>query len=361
MASSSPTIGSFTFAPTQVLGGMQHVATWLSEVARLNGFTVYEISTPIARWQQAAAIWPVIGEPFQILKLNLAAKKALKNLDLAIVHTPGLLTSLPGLTIFHNNIYAYRQARYPRWNPNNWRLKVFNQGYDRLSSHGPRTNIALSHHQTACLRSSGVRVDEIIANPIDTTRFTPTINKSLIRQKLGWSDEKFTVLVIERFFRGKGWENVFAVAKEMPHISFRFVGPPITNLTGLPKNCQIEATRENSQLAELYQGADALLSLSEAESFGLVRAEAMSSGIPVVMTPTGLAADIQQLNTTLSKTIVLNDPKLIIKTLEKLRASPQLCQELGLLGRSFIISTCDEVVIRQKYVQLLGHIRQKLG
>lgn len=115
-----------------------------------------------------------------------------------------------------------------------------------------------------------------IHNGIDTEIFKPKIVKR---------DKGFTALSVATYWsKRKNLSALLEFAKEFKDMQFLVVGDvdfdfepqKYTNVTF----CGI--VKDSKKLCEIYNSADVFLNLSTAETFGLVTAEAMACGLPVI-------------------------------------------------------------------------------
>ena len=146
---------------------------------------------------------------------------------------------------------------------------------------------------------------------VDTTRFRPDAGSPEIRRELNPSGGP-TLLFVGRLVEKKGTryaiEAMPAILAEHPDARFVIVGdgPEREMLEGLAADLGVGASVSflgafaNERLPELYASADVFVGPSvveangDTESFGVVFAEAMSSGCVVVTTDVGGIADLVQ-------------------------------------------------------------------
>lgn len=130
---------------------------------------------------------------------------------------------------------------------------------------------------------SSAKIIKRIYNGIDLDVFKP-VNANLLRQKLNL-EKKFVVLGV-----ASGWTNVkglkgFIELSEIIQndMEIVMVGKISADIT-LPNNItHIEETHNVDEIVEFYSMADVFVQLSIEETFGLVTAEALACGTPVVV------------------------------------------------------------------------------
>lgn len=128
----------------------------------------------------------------------------------------------------------------------------------------------------------------LIANGVDADLFAPSPERDAIRAELGLAGP--VVLFVGRFVERKGLALVRALAEARPELTFALAGAgPIEPERWGLANVRIFRGRRGPSLARLYAGADAFVLPSWGEGFPLVVAEALASGLPVLVDPETLA------------------------------------------------------------------------
>jgi len=140
----------------------------------------------------------------------------------------------------------------------------------------------------------------VVPGAVDVDRFDLRETRTQARQRLGWSTERPTVLCVRRLVRRMGLENLVeaaaAVRRAVPDAQFLIAGrgPLKTVLDeqiasrGLGETVRLLGFVPDSDLAFAYRAADLSIVPSVAlEGFGLVAAESLSAGTPVLVTPVG--------------------------------------------------------------------------
>jgi D-inositol-3-phosphate glycosyltransferase len=125
----------------------------------------------------------------------------------------------------------------------------------------------------------------VLPNGVDATLFRPALNgeREALRRDLGWDDTP-RVLFVGRLVAKKGIDAALD-ATAASGGSFRLVvaGPGPLQPQGVP-GVDVLGPIPSERVAELYRAADALLMPSRGEGFPVAVQEAMTSGLPVVMT-----------------------------------------------------------------------------
>lgn len=135
---------------------------------------------------------------------------------------------------------------------------------------------AVSQYTATCARQIFHRDDiDVIYNGIDTDIFQPI-------KKTPSQHHPFRLLFIGNHSRRKGFDLLPEIMQHLgPDFELRYVGGHGKKLEKIPAN--MLALPRLKDIREAYQNADALLFPSRLEGFGLVVAEAMACGLPVVI------------------------------------------------------------------------------
>lgn len=100
---------------------------------------------------------------------------------------------------------------------------------------------------------------------------------------------------------------------------------------------RVEFLGVRTDIAELYRRADAFVLSSAWEGFGLVVAEAMASGLPVVVTDSGGPGEILGATGTAGLLVPTRDPKALAAAMHRLAAMPDSARaKMGARGRERI-------------------------
>lgn len=134
------------------------------------------------------------------------------------------------------------------------------------------------------------------------TRQDPGIMEGL-RERFGTHGRGPVIGTVARFIDWKGYRHIVAAARlivaEHPNALFLFCGQGTQEAeirravseAGLERNVVFTGWVERSSMASFFGLLDIYFHAAVLEPFGLVYAEAMMNGVPVVTTPTGAALD----------------------------------------------------------------------
>ncbi|MNB67729.1 GDP-mannose-dependent alpha-(1-6)-phosphatidylinositol monomannoside mannosyltransferase [compost metagenome] len=147
----------------------------------------------------------------------------------------------------------------------------------------------------------------VIPGAANVDRFTPASNRLAVRRMLNLPEGATTVLTVRRLVNRMGLLQLLeawrTVSEQFPNsiLLIGGKGPLRGELEakiadyGLTNKVRLLGYIPDHQLASYYQAADLFVVPSQAlEGFGLITAEALSSGLPVMATPIGGNREILQ-------------------------------------------------------------------
>jgi glycosyltransferase involved in cell wall biosynthesis len=152
----------------------------------------------------------------------------------------------------------------------------------------------------------------------------------------------FRILFCGTWLRKKGIdvvvEGVSRFLAQVPQAEFIVVGPPPDADLGFgsalkSQVIQLGTIPSKQRLAEVFRHASVLICPSRFESFGLVIAEAMAAGTPVIATPTGIAAS---LTNGLNAILIDGSPDALLAALVDLYNAPSKETDLIEEGLKFV-------------------------
>lgn len=188
----------------------------------------------------------------------------------------------------------------------------------------------------------------IIPNAVDHERFTPEVDGSEIRRRLGIPLDRPIVLLVGRIVPHKGVEHLIEAARYVPNAEFLIVGEGssleamkrLTREMEVAQHVRFLGRVSQEDLPKVYAACDvfALPSVSRLEAFGIVALEAMATGKPVVV------ADIPGVREVIEdgREGLLADPvnpQDLAEKIRRLLADSALCRQMGRRGREKVVSS----------------------
>lgn len=146
---------------------------------------------------------------------------------------------------------------------------------------------------------------EVVGGGVDTAFFSPAQSRDALRQRLGINPDRSILLTVRRLVSRMGVETLIdAVAllrEQMPRVQLIIVGEGELRKSleerrdrlGLRGSVQFLGPVSDTALRDWYRAADLFVLPTVAyEGFGLVTAEALACGTPVVGTRVGATAEL---------------------------------------------------------------------
>lgn len=139
---------------------------------------------------------------------------------------------------------------------------------------------------------------KVIYNGVDTDFFKP-MDKEKLREKYGIPKDKPVGISVQKYHPIKGWHIMAELIKNNPNIYWVIVFTQMFNHNKVKaKNVKLFYRLTKEQMAEIYNTADFSIQPSACESFNLCTAEAMSCGIPAIVSKTGFVNDLGKVELT---------------------------------------------------------------
>lgn len=200
--------------------------------------------------------------------------------------------------------------------------------------------VAVSPRTASLLEKYFHRSDALVVpNGVDATQFSPSARlarRTEARSCRKFLDHDFVLLLIGNDWRVKGVPTILEAMAALPDLKLQLIVVGADDATpfvaaadrlGVLSRCIWEKPR--ADVLDLYAAADAYVSPSLEDSFGLPVAEAMACGLPAIASIfAGVAAQIQHE----ADGFVLRDPydaQALARILQRLHADPGLIRLIG--------------------------------
>jgi 1,2-diacylglycerol 3-alpha-glucosyltransferase len=236
-----------------------------------------------------------------------AARARIRRASIVHVHSPfvtGWLganiarrSGLPLVFTYHTRIDEY--AHYAPFEPRAARAAMTT--LTRAFANRADAVIVPTDAMQRRLRDIGVRVPIVVVpSSIDVARFAAGHRSGAARIALGVRDDARIVLAVSRVAKEKHLELAIDAVARMPGVRLAIVGdgPQRAALEaraaklGVRERVHFTGMLDSSALPDLYASSDAFVFPSPTETQGLVLAEAMAAGLPVVAVDTPVNREV---------------------------------------------------------------------
>ncbi len=247
----------------------------------------------------------------------------------------------------------------------------------------PKLGIFLAHGETDWTRSTLLQsrrsVDHVIAvsqrvaqrvcegfdhtvvlNGVDTTRLAVTRPREHVRARYGFSPDDFVLGTVCRLVPDKRVEALIETTARLPEAcKLLVVG------WGEHRAALLELANEHipgryafasaiDHLGDLYGAMDAFALASAHEGFGLVVAEAMACGVPVIATRVGCVPEV--VHDRVNGMIVDGDADSLTEAVMLVRAHPTWARAMALEGQAFAQQRLHASRMAREYEALLTRL-----
>ena len=209
---------------------------------------------------------------------------------------------------------------------------------------------AVSQYTAACVeRFFGIQEVKTIYNGIDTNIFCdhPRVSKE--------KNEPFRLLFVGTNSIRKGFNLLPTIMTELgDDFELLYTKSESSNFI-VPKNMKPIPYQSPSDLARLYRSVDALIFPSRLEGFGLVVAEAMACGLPVVVARSSALTELVEHGVTgfLCEQDNIDE---FVQTIQYLKQNPEVCIEVGKRAREVALKKFNVDDMVNKYIELYAGV-----
>ena len=215
--------------------------------------------------------------------------------------------------------------------------------------------VALSHGlEDIALRTMPDMPFEVIPNGIDIDRFSPADDESAREP-----GSPLRLIAVCRLLERKGLQHLMEalVRPEPLDATLRIVGTgsyeaelrACATQLGLDDRVTFEGFVDNDDLPSLYRQSDVFTLPSQTESFGLVFAEAMGCGLPVLATTVGGIPELVRHETD-GLLVEPADPAAIHRSLRRLIDNPDERLAMAASARRRIVENYSWSVVARRYL-----------
>ncbi len=203
----------------------------------------------------------------------------------------------------------------------------------------------------------------VVPNPVDTEIYSPA-DSSTLRAQLGVAPRDRTVMLVAQHLNNpyKGLaEGIEAVNRlNLADLKVVLVGHHASEAAQKIKSHTIVLpfTADTNQLADYYRMADVLLMPSRGETFGLVAAEAMACGVPVVAPAVGGLVDVLEGNDGGALTAT-REPDEMAAAVQSLLDDPARRQLTARRARERVVALFRKELHTQKCLSVYAQVIEK--
>jgi glycosyltransferase involved in cell wall biosynthesis len=208
----------------------------------------------------------------------------------------------------------------------------------------------------------------VIHNGIDIEEFAAPPSKAEARASLGLPDESVVITEIAHLAPHKGQDHLIAAFALIADASMRLLlvgeGPIKPNLERQARSLgiadRVTFADSRNDLPRVLAASDILALPSTFEGFGIVQAEAMYMGIPVVATSAGGSTEVVADGVT-GFLVPFGDEAALADRLSRLKDSDALRRQFGVAGRARVLERFTQKTMSARYASLYeGRVRRGL-
>lgn len=190
---------------------------------------------------------------------------------------------------------------------------------------------------------------QVIYNGVDTEKFTPNPNKCK-------PNNPFRLLYVGSWMTRKGVDLLPLIMKELgDDFALYYTGGTVAkkDKANIPSNMHDLGKLNQQQVIEQMQKADAFLFPSRSEGFGLVAAEAMACGLPVITTNGSALPEVVQ-HKKMGFLCENNNVQNFVEAIRTLKETTGLQKELSLNARLSIEKNFNMDKMVEQYIEVYG-------
>ncbi|HFD32731.1 MAG TPA: glycosyltransferase family 1 protein [Gammaproteobacteria bacterium] len=326
------------------------------EQETIAGFNVYRVPS----WRKGIHDCGMRGAYSFLFFAGFKLQQLIRSNQYDILHyffslPTGLLSLLPGPHRRLPYIVSLRGSDVPHYDIYNKKLKVFHWLLKPITKHiwqKALKVVALSEGlKLTALETYPTQKIVIIPNGIEADLFKPAEKPLPITGQ-------FKLILVSRLIERKGIQHVLQALSELNDKSIKLLivgtGSYETHLKELGKTLGLDDTVTfhgfclRTELPKLYNRHDCFILPSMAESFGIVFAEAMACGLPIIGGRTGGVPDLIK-----SDNGILVEPgniEEIKNAILNMQASPAKRKKLGHNNRTKVVNYYNWKSIAEKYM-----------
>lgn len=197
---------------------------------------------------------------------------------------------------------------------------------------------------------------EVISVGVDTELFHP-MDKQKMRVKLGVNIKKDIVLFVGRITEMKGVELIYQCASQTPDVDYIFIGKKIDEKAKDLNNCAFVGEIPHSEIPNWMNAADVLVLPSYSEGLPTVVGEALSCGIPAIVSDVGGCPEVVKDEVT-GFVVRTGDAEQLMDRIVHLFSDKQIIRKMGFEGRLDMVERYDHNNLINKLNYVYGSLQK---
>jgi glycosyltransferase involved in cell wall biosynthesis len=223
--------------------------------------------------------------------------------------------------------------------------------------------IAVSSYIARGVETCFDRPAKTIPNGVDSSLFKPDAQRRHdVRKRLNIPDDATVIITVSALQGRKGIHKVLEVVallkKTMPDIRYLVCGDGnekdrqffLEKVAALKLESNVLFLGNQKEVAGFYNAADLFAFLPEFEGFGIVAIEAMSSKLPIVVSPGSAFPEILAEGGGMS--VNPDDPTSVADTIHALLRDPERIARIGKEGRATVLKRYSWNAVSSQFEQL---------
>jgi glycosyltransferase involved in cell wall biosynthesis len=312
---------SIMFAPSGTVDSYAATRIYHHRSVKTPFYPELRIATPAARVEKK-----VLAFKPDLIHLVGPTSLGIAGLRVALKH------SIPVVASYQTDVSGFARR---------WKMGVVSEPvyqFYRFIHNRADVNLVPSEFTRRQLLAKGFKRLSVWPGGVDLKRFSPAKRNEKWRKRLAEGEsDKMLIVFVSRLSREKRVSLLLPIIKEFADVRLAIVGdgPDRKRLeklfAGTPTH--FAGYQRGEDLAAAYAAGDIFVFTGAEETFGNVVVEAMASGLPVVAPNSGGVVDLVE-NGKTGYLYPSENPKKLMRAVEKLVADPKLAQQMGLAGRA---------------------------
>lgn len=200
----------------------------------------------------------------------------------------------------------------------------------------------------------------VVLNGVDGTHLAQTQSRREVRDRLGFGPKDFVVGNVSRISSEKRLPLLVEAMAKLPR-QFKLLivgnGPKRAEFVDFANSTipgRFAVVSSTEYLGDYYQAMDCFAFTSRHEGFGLVIAEAMFCGVPVISTDVGCVSELIQ--DRVNGIVVADNPQQIASSIRLVQSNPQWARGLAMQGQVLARTKLQAAQMTRGYERVLTSV-----